>query len=260
MILHRLVGLFALVALVGCPQDTVAPTDTGAPPTDTNQNFPDVVSPPPDTGGGNDSSMTIPENCEPDCPEDQFCNRQTMQCMPRMGEPLCNNTCRWAGDGDCDDKGPMCDTGVCDFGTDCMDCGPRQEAQRPAEGTTTMCPCGGCAAGMSCNRTTGQCEACNCGGRQCGSLPDNSACNCGTCPDGNFCIRETGMCMAEMGSPLCNNTCGTPGDGECDDGGPMCIYSTCEFGSDCADCGMRMESERPMMGMENCSGGGFEPK
>ncbi len=38
---------------------------------------------------------------------------------------------------------------------------------------------------------------------------------------------------------LCTNTCGTPHDGECDDGGPGSLYSICSYGTDCADCGPR---------------------
>ena len=40
--------------------------------------------------------------------------------------PLCSNTCEYASDGDCDDGGPGSDFSVCEFGTDCNDCGPRQ--------------------------------------------------------------------------------------------------------------------------------------
>lgn len=38
---------------------------------------------------------------------------------------------------------------------------------------------------------------------------------------------------------LCSDTCGTSHDGECDDGGPDSLYSICDFGTDCADCGPR---------------------
>lgn len=51
---------------------------------------------------------------------------------------------------------------------------------------------------------------------------------------------------AEDGSrseELCSNTCGYAFDGECDDGGPDSLYSLCEFGSDCADCGPRQPDD-----------------
>lgn len=37
----------------------------------------------------------------------------------------CSNTCSSANDGDCDDGGPGADYDVCEFGTDCGDCGER---------------------------------------------------------------------------------------------------------------------------------------
>lgn len=41
---------------------------------------------------------------------------------------------------------------------------------------------------------------------------------------------------------LCTDTCQHPGDGDCDDGGPGSIYSLCEYGTDCSDCGPRSSS------------------
>lgn len=38
---------------------------------------------------------------------------------------ICEDTCPWAGDGECDDGGPGADYDGCDYGTDCSDCGPR---------------------------------------------------------------------------------------------------------------------------------------
>ena len=38
---------------------------------------------------------------------------------------LCENTCAFADDGACDDGGPDAAFSVCEFGTDCADCGPR---------------------------------------------------------------------------------------------------------------------------------------
>ena len=37
----------------------------------------------------------------------------------------------------------------------------------------------------------------------------------------------------------CSNTCASSNDGECDDGGPNSLYSVCQLGTDCADCGGR---------------------
>ncbi|MBO6939293.1 MAG: hypothetical protein JJ863_30260 [Deltaproteobacteria bacterium] len=41
------------------------------------------------------------------------------------GEAGCTNTCDSANDGDCDDGGPGSAYDVCEYGTDCGDCGPR---------------------------------------------------------------------------------------------------------------------------------------
>jgi hypothetical protein len=40
-------------------------------------------------------------------------------------EDLCTDTCTYDDDGDCDDGGPGSDFSLCDYGTDCTDCGPR---------------------------------------------------------------------------------------------------------------------------------------
>ncbi|MEC7948797.1 MAG: hypothetical protein VX265_14615 [Myxococcota bacterium] len=41
------------------------------------------------------------------------------------GGTICLTTCSWDGDGVCDDGGTASSFSVCDFGTDCSDCGPR---------------------------------------------------------------------------------------------------------------------------------------
>ncbi len=38
---------------------------------------------------------------------------------------ICNNTCEYAFDGDCDDSGTNADYSICDLGSDCDDCGTR---------------------------------------------------------------------------------------------------------------------------------------
>ena len=39
------------------------------------------------------------------------------------------------------------------------------------------------------------------------------------------------------------------GDGECDDGGPDSLYDICPLGSDCTDCGSRVDPEEEPEGM-----------
>jgi hypothetical protein len=40
---------------------------------------------------------------------------------------LCDDTCYWPQDGECDDGGPGSVNDYCQFGTDCSDCGTRTE-------------------------------------------------------------------------------------------------------------------------------------
>jgi len=44
----------------------------------------------------------------------------------------------------------------------------------------------------------------------------------------------------------CTNTCPYFGDGECDDGGAGSLYSLCELGTDCMDCGSRAAGAEPL--------------
>lgn len=42
-------------------------------------------------------------------------------------EELCDDTCFWPADGECDDGGDGSVNNYCAFGTDCTDCGIRKE-------------------------------------------------------------------------------------------------------------------------------------
>ena len=42
-------------------------------------------------------------------------------------ESLCDDTCQYDDDGDCDDGGYNADYDNCDLGTDCSDCGDRYD-------------------------------------------------------------------------------------------------------------------------------------
>src|SRR5690554_5642038 len=50
------------------------------------------------------------------------------------GGPLCTNTCAYAFDGVCDDGGPGSAYSVCDYGSDCADCGPRYGSSSSSSG------------------------------------------------------------------------------------------------------------------------------
>jgi hypothetical protein len=65
-------------------------------------------------------------------PEDPGCVPPDVE-GPSSG-PSCEDTCEWAADGWCDDGGPGSDYYVCEYGTDCADCGPRDDAGEPPSG------------------------------------------------------------------------------------------------------------------------------
>ena len=122
---------------------------------------------------------------------------------------LCSNSCytAWADDGFCDDGGPGSTLPLCAYGTDCTDCGLRSSSGAPSPPPPNPPPSP--------------------------PIPPFSP-----------------------GGALCSNTCswedfdGSPisaaGDGLCDDGGPGSLYtSTCEYGTDCTDCGIRDASGAP---------------
>ncbi len=62
-------------------------------------------------------------------------------------------------------------------------------------------------------------------------------------------LRFTGACSGADAGPgfdagppsagLCEDSCPTAGDGECDDGGEGSLFDVCALGTDCADCGPR---------------------
>ena len=47
------------------------------------------------------------------------------------------------------------------------------------------------------------------------------------------------MSTSSSSGSACSETCRYASDGDCDDGGPGGEYSSCEYGSDCTDCGSR---------------------
>ncbi len=52
-------------------------------------------------------------------------------------------------------------------------------------------------------------------------------------------FAAAGLFAASSAHAQCTNTCSTSFDGECDDGGPNSLYSICDLGTDCNDCGPR---------------------
>lgn len=60
------------------------------------------------------------------CTDGGFCVEEISLSGAAAAPQLCSDTCGTANDGDCDDGGPDSDFDVCEFGTDCGDCGPRE--------------------------------------------------------------------------------------------------------------------------------------
>ena len=50
-------------------------------------------------------------------------------------------------------------------------------------------------------------------------------------------LTSSSVCV--VSGSVCESTCATAGDGECDDGGLGALYDVCDLGTDCVDCGAR---------------------
>jgi hypothetical protein len=113
----------------------------------------------------------------------------------------------------------------------------------------TMCTGTGCGNGAI--DVGEQCDGVFLNGQSCGSL--GMAGGTLSC-DPLMCVFDTTMCFQYIGGIgggymagtggagdriFCTDTCSTAYDGLCDDGGPGSLYSVCEYGTDCNDCGAR---------------------
>ena len=130
-----------------------------------------------------------------------------------VDEPgLCADECSFEQDGECDDGGNDSRNDVCALGTDCTDCGPRRD-----------------------NDGDG--------------FYDNNDCD-----DNDASISPNGIEIVNDGidqdcdgldlEGLCADTCEDFAlDGECDDGGTNAAESLCSLGTDCTDCGPRIDED-----------------
>ncbi len=196
---------------------------------------------PADGGGGTDGSVRTDGSSRADgapAPDGA---------LPGM---LCSEECPYSGDDECDDGGPDSLDGLCDFGTDCMDCGPRDPADCVPSCDGVECgddgcggSCGSCAAGSMCG-TFGECVVCGCDSIGCG-MDACGTMDCGSCTDPAVCYRSqcrTAMCMGrECGNDGAGGVCGTM-DGDCPDM-QWCVAGSCtscacgthQCGYDCDD-------------------------
>lgn len=138
----------------------------------------------------------------------------------RSGEdrPGCTDTCQYAFDDVCDDGGPGSQYSVCEQGTDCSDCGPRE----PADDSDTDTPAATCGDGI-CDSAAGEMTSCpedcpnNCGDEIC-NLTAGELLSCPQdCPEEQCCIDANG-CPSE-GLYDC------PGDCCCCSYGARCVRS-----------------------------------
>lgn len=138
---------------------------------------------------------------------------------------LCSDNCSyaaWNGDGVCDDGGPNAAYGLCGFGADCSDCGARYDNDGDGyyddEGGQALTP----SLELDCDDT-------------------DPSINPGMLDIGQDGIDQD--CDGSDQPGLCDDSCVDADDGYCDDGGPNAEYTICGFGSDCSDCGARMDSD-----------------
>ncbi len=182
---------------------------------------------------------------------------------------LCDDSCTFASDMECDDGGPDSMTSVCAFGTDCSDCGPRDPADCMPRCDMRNCgddgcggTCGECTGAETC--MAGTCGVCtpDCADAMCGD--DGCGGSCGECGSGAVCdggdCRTPDCAGRECGSDGAGGTCGTM-DGACADGmgcrNGRCVACDCTGRScgtatgcdSCGDCPMGMDLCDRLTGM-----------
>ncbi|MEM6958474.1 MAG: hypothetical protein AAF645_22520 [Myxococcota bacterium] len=164
----------------------------------------------------------------------------------RCEEPtgICLESCDFSDDGDCDDGGPDSDFSLCDYGTDCTDCGPR--AELPVDCRLNFNA--DCAPDQRCECDEGSgtclCEDGPRGDRTLGDACDDELqCESGACIDARCsapCERSSdcdeplsdcqpflGFCVEGACQPDCT-------DRECGDDGCGGTCGICEGGTECA--------------------------
>ena len=181
-----------------------------------------------------------------DCPlasEDASCELAPKECSSDCAQYapcfVCQNSCDFKEDRDCDDGGFNSEYSSCPRGSDCADCGPRvlqiQAPPPPPNDSCVFMPSrciDQCAQHVECL----QYLSCALTDEGCASIEDFAG-SCDLVP--RMCILQCGAFARCM---LCTNTCDFDMDDDCDDGGIGSEYSSCPLGSDCADCGPRGRS------------------
>ena len=114
------------------------------------------------------------------CNEGFLLNADGTTCDEIPADAICTETCEYSNDGGCDDGGPGANFSLCDFGTDCRDCGFRVLVDECADNN------GGCD--QVCTDTPSSFE-CSCNE---GFSLDSSGTNCN--PLVNECETNNGGC------------------------------------------------------------------
>ena len=146
------------------------------------------------------------------------------------GEPIipgvCENTCPFSFDGECDDGRPGAPYISCTLGTDCADCGlpPGHSPTEPppSEPPPSEPPPGEPPSGQG-DPQPSQPPA--------DPPPSNPADPMSPAP----------MSPAPVPQAGCDDSCPFARDGECDDGGAGSLCWLCYRGTDCTDCGPRTD-------------------
>jgi len=137
-------------------------------------------------------------------------------CRSGQDRPGCSDTCAYAFDGVCDDGGPGSTYSVCELGTDCGDCGPRDSGGGGTDDEEDEAVCGDgiCDAEAGeltscpedCPVTCGD-GICNISGGEQQSCPED-------CPEVQCCI-DTGGCPTETLYECPGNCCCCPWGARC---------------------------------------------
>ncbi|MEC7985355.1 MAG: MopE-related protein [Myxococcota bacterium] len=176
-------------------------------------------------------------------------------------EGLCDDTCQYAGDGECDDGGTSSDYDICALGTDCTDCSARDDndydgyydvqdcddfdyyvnpgvQEDPSNGYDDDCD-GEIDESPGTDADGDGFESIATGGEDC---DDNDASVYPGAEEIADDLIDQDCQWGDLES-LCNENCSYSSDGDCDDGGYGADYDNCDLGSDCDDCGPRYDED-----------------
>ncbi|EOD21860.1 hypothetical protein EMIHUDRAFT_240834 [Emiliania huxleyi CCMP1516] len=156
----------------------------------------------------------------------------------------CTDSCVHSNDGECDDGGHGALYSACDHGSDCADCGHRfpsaPPSASPPPAATTSAPPSECTD--SCfHARDGECDDGGNGALYSACDHGTDCMDCGERPHASPPPLTPASPSAASGLPAseCTDSCVHSNDGECEDGGHGALYSACDHGSDCVDCGHR---------------------